>query len=127
MKLFCRAENVATARPISYLELLLPILVFVLFPPFVNLCHAVMYVYEESVVYSYLAAIGLVFALVRFIRSPGFAGLALLAFFSGLIMFFRPTFGAYGFSTLVIACLVARTRSGFCSNNQGFYLRLLTR
>jgi hypothetical protein len=80
----------------------------ILFPPFLALCRTRFDVYEEAQAYSYLAGIALFALTLWFARRPNFRSYVLLAGFSGLAAFVRPTLIFYGFASLVIAFLLTR-------------------
>ena len=80
----------------------------ILFPPFLALCRTRFDVYEEAQAYSYLVGIALFALTLWFMRRPNFLSYILLAGFSGLAAFVRPTLIFYGFASLIIAFLLTR-------------------
>lgn len=76
-----------------------------LFPPFLALCSSRFLVYEEVVAYAYLMGLLLMTWTARLWLRPSLRSFYGLAFVSGLAMFIRPTFGTYGFASLILGCI----------------------
>lgn len=87
-------------------------ILLLLFPPIITLCSGPFNVYEEAVAYGYYYAIALFAATIAFVRRPKLQLYLVLSMFAGVAAFVRPTIGAYGFSTVVIAWFVTR-RAGW--------------
>jgi len=82
------------------------ILLLVMFPPIITLCSGPFNVYEEAVLYGYLYSMGLFLGLLSFQRRPRFLFFLTLSLFAGLAGFVRPTIGAYGLITVLIAMVL---------------------
>src|SRR3989304_4075882 len=82
-------------------------LLLLFFPPVINLCGGPFKVYEEAVVYGYYYAVGLFAATSAFAKRPTIGVYLVLSLFAGLAAFVRPTVGAYGIATVVIAAVLA--------------------
>lgn len=85
-----------------------PIFLLLLFPPFLSLCSTRMAVYEEVVVYSYLAALTLLAATVALLRKPTLGRYLLLSVLAGFTIFVRPTLFTYGFASQLLSFFFTR-------------------
>src|SRR6185437_7388620 len=65
-------------------------------------------VYEEAVAYGYICGIGMLLGTLAFVRQPGLRLYLMLCFCGGLLPFIRPTFGIYGFASMLMAWFVSR-------------------
>jgi hypothetical protein len=100
---FCQPLRAIRDKP----EAAVAPLLLVLPPAFLNLCRTRFWVYEEAQAYAYLAAIGLLAFTIAFVAKPTRLHFILLALFSGLTGFVRPTLLSYGVASLIIAVLKA--------------------
>jgi hypothetical protein len=84
-------------------DILIPVFLLILLPPFLNLCQARMSRYEEAAAYGYLIGVAICCGMVAFIRNPRLSSYLLLMFFAGLGPFFRPILMFYGGATVLIS------------------------
>ena len=78
--------------------------------PFLTLCGSRLLVYEEVAAYAYLAGILLMVWTAWVAIRPRAINVLMLAFMSGIILSLRPTFGAYGIASILVACLAVWRR-----------------
>ena len=85
----------------------IPVVLLMLFPPFVTLCRTRFAVYEEALAYGYLYDISLFCGLLLFAGRRSLFLYFVLALFSGLGPFVRPTLVFGGGATIALAALLA--------------------
>lgn len=95
------------ANPVTQIkrrpEALAGVLLLILFPPLLALCRTKFDVYEEAQAYMYFAALALFAATLSFLRRPTLTRYVILAAFSGLAAFVRPTLFCYGLASMFVA------------------------
>lgn len=104
----CKTDSSGTTAD-NWKRMRVPWVLGVLFwaPPFVYLLRVRSEVYEEVIAYGYLYSLVLFAGFLRAVRSPTAAKLLLLALWSGLGAWVRPTLLFYGVVTVGLACVIA--------------------